>query len=499
MGQPNVGAGILRAADLKGDLDHRGASGFFRGLLAVLRQLGRSGLVLVLDEVETIQRVRGDSREKSLNALRQLIDDIDAGHYPGMYVLMTGTPQFFDGPQGVRRLAALEQRLHVDFSAAAAEYDNPRAVQIRLPAFDRERLIEVGRKIRDLYPSDNSERIHAKVGDDVIALLADGVAGQLGGKVGIAPRLFLRRLVDILDRVDTFDDFDPGKDYDLVLKVGEMSPEEARRGKRASHAWTTSSSTWRRARRRRWRACEMTSVRPALRRRCSTRSSTRWASRELRPVQELTIDAVLDGNNCVVLAPTAGGKTEAAFFPLVSQMDERELVAGVRASTSRRSARCSTTRRSASSATPRWSAGARSSGTATSPLAQASASSPSPADILLTTPESLEVMLMSSQGAGARACSTGLQAVVIDEIHAFADDDRGAHLSAVLERLTRFCGRDIQRIGLSATVGNPDDILRWVAGSSQARRAPWSSTPAPASASPRSRSTGSPARSTPPR
>jgi hypothetical protein len=45
----------------------------------VLRQTGRKGLVLVLDEVETIQRVRADSREKSLNALRQLIDDLIAG------------------------------------------------------------------------------------------------------------------------------------------------------------------------------------------------------------------------------------------------------------------------------------------------------------------------------------------------------------------------------------------------------------------------------------
>ena len=109
MGQPNVGADIKRAAGIKGDLDHRGASGFFRGLLAVLQQTGRAGFLLVLDEVETIQRVRADSREKSLNGLRQLLDDLDGGHYPGMYVLITGTPQFFDGPQGVRRLPPLQQ------------------------------------------------------------------------------------------------------------------------------------------------------------------------------------------------------------------------------------------------------------------------------------------------------------------------------------------------------------------------------------------------------
>ena len=227
MGQPNVGAAIKREANLKGDLDHRGAAGFFRGLLAVLRQLGRAGLVLVLDEVETIQRVRADSREKSLNGLRHLIDDLDAGFYPGMYVLMTGTPQFFDGPQGLKRAAALEQRLYVDFSAADPKFDNPRAVQIRLSPFDRERLMTVGRRIRDLFPSEHADRIRAKVTDDVLALLADGVAGQLGGKVGVAPRVFLRKLVaDVLDRVDIFEDFDPLRDYKPVVAAAELTDEE---------------------------------------------------------------------------------------------------------------------------------------------------------------------------------------------------------------------------------------------------------------------------------
>jgi ATP-dependent Lhr-like helicase len=89
-----------------------------------------------------------------------------------------------------------------------------------------------------------------------------------------------------------------------------------------------------------------------------------------------------------------------------------------------------------------------------------------PADILLTTPESLEAMFISPR-VPTRALFGGLSVVIIDEIHAFAGDDRGAHLSALLERLTRFCGKDVQRIGLSATVGNPDEILRWVQGSSK--------------------------------
>jgi hypothetical protein len=226
MGQPNVAAGLKREADIKGDLDSDMAAGFLRGLLEILRQTGRKGLVLVLDEVETIQRVRGDHREKSLNALRQLIDDLASGRYPGLYVLITGTPAFFDGPQGVKRLKPLADRLYTDFSGDPRYY-SPDAVQIWLQPFNLERLVRVGLRVRDLYPSDVPERILARVDDALVERLARGVAGQLGDKVGIAPRLFLRRLVDVLDRVKRFDDFDPTKDYEVVLKVSEMTPEEA--------------------------------------------------------------------------------------------------------------------------------------------------------------------------------------------------------------------------------------------------------------------------------
>jgi ATP-dependent Lhr-like helicase len=86
-----------------------------------------------------------------------------------------------------------------------------------------------------------------------------------------------------------------------------------------------------------------------------------------------------------------------------------------------------------------------------------------PPDILLTTPESLEVMLISTKPEG-REMLRATRVVIIDEIHAFAGDDRGWHLLAVLERIGRLAGREIQRIGLSATVGNPEELLQWLAG-----------------------------------
>lgn len=226
MGQPNVSADIKRKAGIKGDVDHTGALGFFRGLLAVLQQCGRPGLMLVLDEVETIQRARTDSRDRSLEALRKLIDDLYGGRFAGLYVLITGTPAFFDGPNGVRRLPPLAQRLHVDFSGDS-RWDNPRDVQVRLHPFDFERLVEVGRRVRALYPTEAPERIEARVGDDVIAGLAGAVAGKLGGKVGVAPRIFLRKLVaGILDRVDLYPDFEPRQDFELSLTSDELTVEE---------------------------------------------------------------------------------------------------------------------------------------------------------------------------------------------------------------------------------------------------------------------------------
>lgn len=224
-GQPNVSAAAKRAAGVKGDLDHFGAFTFLQGILCVLRDAGHSGLLVILDEVETIQRVRSDVRDKSLNALRQLIDEVDAGRFPGLFLVITGTPAFYDGPQGVRRLEPLAQRLHVDFQTNEI-FDNPRAVQIRLPAFNFERLVSVGQKVRDIYLShcQAPDRVRQRCDDAYIDSLAKSVAGKFGGKVGVAPRIFLKKLVaDVLDRVDQHEFFDPRKDYELMIGDVELN------------------------------------------------------------------------------------------------------------------------------------------------------------------------------------------------------------------------------------------------------------------------------------
>ena len=195
-------------------------------------------------------------------------------------------------------------------------------------------------------------------------------------------------------------------------------------------------------------------------------NSLGWST--LRPLQEEAISPVLDGGNALLLAPTAGGKTEAAIFPLLSRMlseDWRGIgvvyVCPIKALLNNLHVRLEHYAGLLGRRVALWHGDV---GTA-----ERRRIVREPPDILLTTPESLEVMLIFRQ-AEREALFGGLQAVVVDEIHAFAGDDRGWHLLSVLERIKRIAGRDIQRIGLSATIGNPDELLVWLAGSSEGDR-----------------------------
>jgi ATP-dependent helicase Lhr and Lhr-like helicase len=183
----------------------------------------------------------------------------------------------------------------------------------------------------------------------------------------------------------------------------------------------------------------------------------------LRALQDEAADPVLDGADALLLAPTAGGKTEAAVFPLLTAMETQGwsgisviYVSPLKALLNNLLPRLETYAGWLGRRVAIWH------GDVTASARQRILREPP--DVLLTTPESLEAMLISLKVEHGRLF-TDLRAIVIDEVHAFAGDDRGWHLLAVLERLTRVAGRPIQRIGLSATVGNPADLLGWLQGS----------------------------------
>jgi ATP-dependent helicase Lhr and Lhr-like helicase len=183
----------------------------------------------------------------------------------------------------------------------------------------------------------------------------------------------------------------------------------------------------------------------------------------LRPVQEQTIDPVLDGRDLVVLAPTAGGKTESAFFPVLSRvLSERWspvpvlYVSPLRALLNNQEGRITKMAEAVGLSVGKWHGDV--------PSAAKRALLAAPPHVLLITPESLEVLLITAPER-AEALLSHVRVAIIDEVHALASAPRGAHLLSVLERLQRRTqGQHIQRIGLSATVGNPEALALWLQG-----------------------------------
>jgi ATP-dependent Lhr-like helicase len=184
--------------------------------------------------------------------------------------------------------------------------------------------------------------------------------------------------------------------------------------------------------------------------------------RSLRPLQEAAIAPILAGEHALLLAPTAGGKTEAAVLPVLSRaLSEHWQGLGVlylcpiKALLNNLEPRLAHYAGLLGRRAALWHGdiGAAAKGRLLS----------EPPDLLLTTPESLEGMLVSRR-VDQRRLFGGLQSVIIDELHAFAGDDRGWHLLYLLERLSRLAGRELQRLGLSATIGNPQALCDWLAG-----------------------------------
>jgi ATP-dependent helicase Lhr and Lhr-like helicase len=185
----------------------------------------------------------------------------------------------------------------------------------------------------------------------------------------------------------------------------------------------------------------------------------------LRSTQADAVVPILEGKHCLILAPTAGGKTEAAAIPVLSRMATEEwpgpsvlYVCPIKALLNNLESRLTRYAGFVGRTVQVWHGdvgqGAK---------ARAKRSAP---DILLTTPESLEGMLISTKVDRA-AWFGNVRVVIVDELHAFAGDDRGWHLRAVIKRIEAYAMKPIQRIGLSATVGNPDELLDWFAGSGE--------------------------------
>ncbi len=184
-----------------------------------------------------------------------------------------------------------------------------------------------------------------------------------------------------------------------------------------------------------------------------------WST--LRPTQLAAIAPIHAGSHCLLLAPTAGGKTEAAAIPLLSRMLQESwpgtsilYICPIKALLNNLEHRLTHYAGLVGRTVEVWHGDVSQS--------RKKKALREPPDILLTTPESIEAMLISVR-VDRPSWFGNLRAVVVDELHAFASDDRGWHMRSVLQRLEHYLPHPLQRIGLSATVSNPEELLDWFA------------------------------------
>ena len=186
----------------------------------------------------------------------------------------------------------------------------------------------------------------------------------------------------------------------------------------------------------------------------------RWT--ELRDVQERAIEAVLDSpDHLIIAAGTASGKTEAAFFPILTELCAAPprsfgalYVGPLKALINDQFARISALIEAAGIPIYAWH-GDRAEGEKTR-------AQQAPRGVLQITPESLEGLLMRHADE-ARRMFADLKYVVIDELHAFIGADRGLQLQCELVRIDRMLGREVRRVGLSATISDYAAAEAWLA------------------------------------
>jgi hypothetical protein len=193
-GSTNVAASIKNLAAVKGDISSGDALDYLRGILSIVKSAGYKGLVIVIDEAETILRMRGDVRSKSLNAIRQIVDA--AADYPGLLWVFTGTPTFFDDRQGVKGLEPLYARIKYEEFQGVPSLRQP---QLALKPFDRDRLLKVAAKLRSLHPDLAPDDAERRLPRELLEQLVDKVTAGFHGDVGVVPRQFLRTFVNLLD------------------------------------------------------------------------------------------------------------------------------------------------------------------------------------------------------------------------------------------------------------------------------------------------------------
>lgn len=185
----------------------------------------------------------------------------------------------------------------------------------------------------------------------------------------------------------------------------------------------------------------------------------RWKS--LNPIQEQAIPIIKDNNDTLVISPTASGKTEAVLIPIFDDILRSRLeplsviyVSPLKALINDMNDRMEKWCHHFNLEVTKWHGDV--------PATKKKKFVKNPTDILLITPESLEVIFMNKSSDEKERIFKNLKYIIVDEIHYFAESDRGTQLNSLINRIHKYVDHPINMVGLSATVGNPKTVSEWL-------------------------------------
>ncbi len=223
--EPGIGRDFRQKAGVRGDVDDTIALPFLKGLVSIIHGAGYKGIAIAVDEIETTQGLQRSQRERGYQTLARIIDALDSGGMPRCYFLFTGTPALFDGSRGIRSVPPLYDRISVTQDPA---FRNPRQPQIHLQKFDTAKLELVALKVLDVYAQAYIEPDRDRVSHRFVRAMIKRITTKFGGRVDVIPRIFLKEFIDVLDKCELYEEYNPwdGYDFDADHLRGELTKEE---------------------------------------------------------------------------------------------------------------------------------------------------------------------------------------------------------------------------------------------------------------------------------
>lgn len=209
--------------NVTGEVTRDNAFEFFRALLHMIQATGYKGLLILFDEVETVQKLMTrQMRDNAYENLRLFIDEADSNGFPNCYFLYTGTNELMESERGIKSLEPLHQRLKVEKDDS---FRNLRQPVIYLKSFDKEKLTLVAKKVRDIHAEVFNWNAIEKVTDTFLEGLVHDMTTGFGGDLEIKPRGFLRTLIDILDKSEMYDTYIPEEQFEFNIEIRQLVEE----------------------------------------------------------------------------------------------------------------------------------------------------------------------------------------------------------------------------------------------------------------------------------